>query len=81
MGMMTAADILSERAKALPEDIAREVLDFMEFLSMKRRDVAMTDDPEDDWDKQIAADAASGRLDTIFAADIKAFEDGQCRKL
>jgi hypothetical protein len=80
MGMITAADMLSERAKTLPEDIAREVLDFMEFLNLKRR-MTVEDDADDDWDKQIAADAASGRLDALFAADIKAFEDGQCRKL
>lgn len=37
MGIMTTADVLAERAKQLPEDIAREVLDFMEFLSHKRQ--------------------------------------------
>ena len=36
---------------------------------------------DDDWDKQIAADAASGKLDTIFAADIQAYEAGQCQPI
>jgi hypothetical protein len=30
---------------------------------------------DDDWDKQIAADAESGKLDALFAADIQAFQD------
>jgi hypothetical protein len=33
---MTTAEILSEEAKTLPDDLAREVLDFMEFLRQKR---------------------------------------------
>ncbi|MDQ5770146.1 hypothetical protein [Thiothrix subterranea] len=32
---------------------------------------------DDDWDKQIQADAESGRLDRLFAADIQAYEAGQ----
>ncbi|HPE60103.1 MAG TPA: DUF2281 domain-containing protein [Thiolinea sp.] len=36
MATMTAAELLSQQAKQLPESIALEVLDFMEFLKTKR---------------------------------------------
>jgi hypothetical protein len=35
MGTMTAAERLSEQAKTLPESLAVEVLDFMEYLQAK----------------------------------------------
>lgn len=76
MHTMTTADILAERVRQLPEDIAREVLDFVEFLSLKRQQFK-----DDAWDKQIQADAESGKLDLLFAADIQAYEAGQCQPI
>lgn len=35
MNTMTTADIIYERAKTLPEEQAREVLDFLEYLQAK----------------------------------------------
>ncbi|UJS26253.1 DUF2281 domain-containing protein [Thiothrix winogradskyi] len=74
--MMTTAEILADRARLLPEDIAREVLDFMEFLNLKHQKTL-----DDAWDKQIQADAESGKLDALFAADIQAYESGQCQPI
>lgn len=49
---MTAAQVLSEQAKTLPEDIAREVLDFMEFLRQKRQPNQATIDAINDDDTE-----------------------------
>lgn len=49
---MTAAQVLSEQAKTLPEDIAREVLDFMEFLRQKRQPNQETIDAINDDDTE-----------------------------
>ncbi|MBO0613680.1 MAG: hypothetical protein RL122_1669 [Pseudomonadota bacterium] len=76
MGIMTTAELLAERVRQLPEDLACEVLDFVEFLSLKRQKIA-----DDAWDNQIQADAESGKLDAIFAADIQAYEAGQCQRI
>ena len=83
MGIMTTAELLAERVRQLPEDLACEVLDlacevldFVEFLSLKRQKIA-----DDAWDNQIQADAESGKLDAIFAADIQAYEAGQCQPI
>lgn len=36
---------------------------------------------DDDWDRQIQADAESGKLDKVFADDIAAFKAGTCREI
>ena len=35
----------------------------------------------DEWDQQIADDAARGKLDDVFSDDIKEFERGECKKV
>lgn len=39
---MNTAELIYQKAKALPEVEAREILDFMEFLETKRRDESET---------------------------------------
>lgn len=36
---------------------------------------------DDDWDRQIEADAASGKLDELFAEADRDFEAGRCTPL
>lgn len=42
MNTLTTADIIYERAKTLPEEQAREVLDFLEYLQAKLKKLATT---------------------------------------
>lgn len=42
MQTLTTADIIYERAKTLPEEQAREVLDFLEYLQSKLKKLATT---------------------------------------
>jgi hypothetical protein len=47
------ADLIFERFQSLPEAVALEVLDFVEFLQSRLK--CQTDE----WDKQIATDAVA----------------------
>ena len=42
MNTITTADLIYERAKTLPEEQAREVLDFLEYLQAKLKKLAAT---------------------------------------
>lgn len=58
-----------EAYKQLPTEKKNRVLDALNHLD------------DDDWDKQIQADAESGKLDEVFADDIAAFNAGKCREI
>lgn len=66
--METAKDVLA----------AYEKLDLVERLRVLS---ALHPEEDDDWDKQMQADAESGKLDKVFAADRAAFKAGQCREI
>lgn len=59
----------------------KDVLQILNTLSLEERQQVADYLKEDEWDKQIEDDAKSGRLDTVFAADIKEFEQGKCQKI
>ncbi|HEY4115950.1 MAG TPA: hypothetical protein VGM17_17975 [Rhizomicrobium sp.] len=56
---MTIADLVYEQEKALPEQLAREVLDFAGFLRRRQE--------HDEWRDLMAAQASS--LDTVWNND------------
>ena len=62
---MTIADKIYEKLKAASPEIAREVLDFLEFLEAKAKTDAAPAKPERSWDEFV------GRLTNskAFAAD------------
>ncbi len=61
--MASTAEKIFEQTKALPEEIALEVLDFVGYLQMKHN----IPSKNDEWDKQLEADAESGALDAAFS--------------
>ena len=58
----TPAKILAEQTNGLPDSILQEVLDFVGYLRMKHNLPL-----DDDWDKQIQQDSASGAFHDAFA--------------
>ena len=66
--MTTVAEIEAAIAQ-LPKD---------EFWSLTDRLIAMR---EDEWDRQIEADAKAGKLDRMFEQADRDFEAGRCKEL
>jgi len=60
---MTIADTIYEKLKAAPPEMAREVLDFLEFLEAKARQAPTK--PEKSWDDLMGCLAGS----KIFEGD------------
>lgn len=50
----------------------------MKFTEML---AALHPEEDDNWDRQMQADAESGKLDKVFAADRAAFKACQCREI
>ena len=69
------ADLIFERVQGLPETLALEVLDFVEFLQSRLERQA------NEWDAQIAADATAGKLDFLLQQALDAEQQGQLREL
>ena len=59
----------------------KDVLEIIDTFSEAEKQQIIDYIQDDEWDKQIAKDAASGRLDAIFAKDIAEFEQGKCQKI
>lgn len=66
---MSTVKEIEEAIAQLPKD---------EFWSLTDRLIAMR---EDEWDRQIEADAKSGKLDRLFEQADRDFEAGRCKEL
>lgn len=70
---MKKLETLMHTMEDVPDSILDEVLDFAEYLKVKKFN--------DDWDKQIEQDALDGKLDKLVEKAQRDYDEGKCTEL
>lgn len=70
---MTILEELIHTMEDVPDSIRKEVLDFAEYLKVKKFN--------EDWDNQIEQDALDGKLDKLAEKAQKDYDEGKCTEL